>query len=125
MAEQLSANNDPLSRVAKSKLLEAGVQPEPDSLYVLQLMKWGASKSGEVEFQPNLGSRLAENFQVLEGMEPKEALRLLTDPDSDGRTDDPETLQEKSPGYVASELWGMLHSLLTLRLPGYPMPTEG
>lgn len=127
MAELHRANSGPLCQVAKSKLLEAGVQPDPDQLYPLQLIRWGL-QSGELIPRPGLWHRQSDVLDALEGMDPQEALDFLTQPNPEDPEDPEEvnyniqSLRQEKPADVAFELMEMLHSRMAATLKDYPLP---
>lgn len=122
MRESHPSNADPISQVAKSKLLELRVRPDSDSLYPLQLMLW-AVQHGKVSPRPDLWDRQGQTLQLLEGMDPEEAFKFLFEPEPGERWDlDPKELRKESPQQVAVDLFQVLHSRMGATLKDYPAP---
>ena len=114
-------NSDPLSQVAKAKLLDAGEKPDPEQLYPLQLIRWGL-RVGEIHPRPGLWHRQSDVLDALEGMDPQEALDLFTRPEEGCVNYDARELSKESPAEVSRELMQMLHSRMAATLDDYPLP---
>ena len=68
MPELHPENNEPLNQVAKRLLKEAGESPDPTSLYLVQLMRWGLD-SGNSGLRYELQDRVDQTLDALLGAE--------------------------------------------------------
>lgn len=107
--EPIPENRDPLSLVAKEKLSQVAT-PDPEFLYVLQLMRW-ARMQGEVPLPPTYNVReTADSFlEQLLGTKPATAWKWLLSSGLDEEENahmglDPKYLESLTPSEVAAEL---------------------
>lgn len=109
-----------------ARLLRAAKQvPAPDSVWVLQLLRWSL-ESGQCRPVPKYREALVgtlDNLEAVSAQNPEAAFQFLMKPADD---EDPEAVrnlrylkEQEDPVEAAGELWQELHTKLGATLAGY------
>ncbi len=120
-SNQLPQNRHPVNQASLVCLKKVGQDPDPNSLYALQLAQW-ALESGELEAgNPDLKENVD---QLLTEWEPKEALKMLTLNADQEPVDLLRGIDVNDPLQVSEQILEQIHSNLAATLPGYSRPLK-
>ncbi len=109
---ELPENESKLNQLARRALLKSGEIPKPTSLYCLQLVQW-ALKTRKLS---NLNDHFLLFLELLEGSDPRRAMRLFEEGDN-GKI--MLTEEERSPLNLAYQISKHLHSCMIQKVEGY------
>lgn len=115
LPEEFPENLDPLNQRAKALLSQAGQDPDPTSLYLLQLAQWSLDQ-GNHGLQERFRADLAHAVLVLTGKEPAAAMKFLLEGENGPQESrlSARDLHERSPLEAAQEVLNALHRALQL-----------
>lgn len=116
MKEYLPENERPVNQAAKKALRQVNLKPDPEDLYLLQLMEWGLEKKKVALRAPwEVGQEQLEQFHQLRGRPPRQVARVFEENEA-GEPSELVALAEKkgplSAVNLAQEGWEQLDSWL-------------
>jgi len=102
----------PLNRLAESKLQEAGVELDPQRLYILQFLEWALQRE-QVAVEGPAALLLPQFLADLAQLSPQEAMRRLSGEQLD-QLEVLESYRHKSPLLVGANLLSELAAVENL-----------
>lgn len=121
MPEPVKQNGHRLNQEAKGHLRQVRQKPDPEALYLPQLMLWGLNQQ-QIEIPARLRTPMRTQAEALQGADPDEAMKFL------GLANNQDEVPVKgrlgrSALLAASQALQLLNDRMTAQLPQYP-PTS-